>query len=169
MTSTLEEFLHPDLILTGLAAESKEDVVQKLGSLLVEKGYVEEGYARACLEREKAFPTGLPTREVQVAIPHTEAEHCLKPGIAVATLAQSVEFGEMATRDKLLNVDVVFALSITDPKDQVKWLKKLILMFERPGLLQRLKAVPDAQACYGFLHRELSREEETQVQSEESQ
>jgi PTS system galactitol-specific IIA component len=153
----LDGFIHPDLIVVGSEARSKEEVIDQLASLFLEKGYVKEGYAEAVVEREKGFPTGLPTQEIQVAIPHTEAEHCLRPGIAVATLKRSVVWIEMATHDTTLNVSIVFLLSITDPKDQVKWLKRLILMFERPGVLQDLKSAPDTQECYGLLREELSR------------
>jgi mannitol/fructose-specific phosphotransferase system IIA component (Ntr-type) len=64
----------------------------------------------------------------------------------------------MATTDSVLDVEVVFCLSITKPKEQVIWLKRLVSMFERPGLLRRLKSATNARACYGLLRTEIGRE-----------
>jgi len=166
--TALDAFVRPDLIIIGLQAKSKEDVIRHLAALLQERGYVTDDYADAVLERERGFPTGLPTVDVHVAIPHTDTSHCLKPGIAVAILAQPVEFGEMATRDKTLFVDIVFLLAITDPKEQVKWLQSLIGMFQRPGLLQQLKVSPDPETCYQILRKHLAGKEVVQEKSKPS-
>jgi len=158
MSSIPAGFVNPDLVVVGLGAENREQVVRAMGGLLCDHGYVTETWADAALERESDFPTGLPTQDVQVAIPHTGVQYCLKPGIAVATLAHPVQFVEMATTDSVLDVEVVFCLSITKPKEQVIWLKRLVSMFERPGLLRRLKSATNARACYGLLRTEIGRE-----------
>jgi PTS system galactitol-specific IIA component len=151
-------FVSPDLVVVGLGADTREEVLRIMGGLLYDRGYVTETWAEAALERESGFPTGLPTQDVRVAIPHTGVQYCLKPGIAVATLAHPVQFLEMATTDSVLEVEVVFCLSVTRPKEQVIWLKRLVSIFERPGFLRRLKSAPDAQACYSLLCSEIGRE-----------
>jgi len=160
MGSVPKGFISPDLVVVGLAAKDREDAVRRLGTLMYEKGYVKEDWADAALAREVGFPTGLPTEDIKVAIPHTEVQHCIKPGIAMATLAHPVQFIEMATHDSVLDVELIFCLSITKPKEQVKWLKRLVTMFQRPGLLRRLKSSPNTEACYRLFHEELSKDEE---------
>ena len=151
MSVLSQEFIRRDLIVVGLKARDREAVLRTLGHLLYDQGYVKRGWAKAALAREKEYPTGLPTAEVRVALPHTDAVHCLKPGIAVATLTQPVQFIEMGSEDTVLDVEIVFCLSITNPEDQITWLQKLATVFQRPGILQRMKAAVDVDALYQVL------------------
>jgi PTS system galactitol-specific IIA component len=151
----LSSFIHSDLVVVGLEAKDKEEVVRKLAAMLLEKGYVKESYANAVLAREKLFPTGLPTQDVHVAIPHTDVEHCIKPAIAVAVLKQPVEFFEMATLDKLVHPEIIFLLSIVRPKDQVEWLQRLVSLFQQEGFLAELRKSKDAASCYQLLYSSL--------------
>ena len=155
----LKVFLNPELIIVGLKARDKEEVVRKLAALYLERGYVKETYADAVLEREISFPTGLPTLDVHVAIPHTDIAHCIKPGMAVAILEEPVEFLEMATLDKTVYPEIVFLLSIIKPEDQVIWLQRLVTRFQTEGFLKKLRNVPDAKACYELLQEELAKED----------
>jgi PTS system galactitol-specific IIA component len=155
----LSDFIAQDLIRVGLKAASQDEAVRELAVLLEQHGYVKESYAQAVLDREKEFPTGLHTMGVQVAIPHTDVEHCLKPGMAVGVLAQPVEFTEMATLDRFVQAEIIFLLSITVPEDQVKWLARLVDLFQTPGVLLQLKDSPDARACRQLLLEKLRKEE----------
>lgn len=53
-------------IITKLSCNSKEELLSQLGGVLEDKGYVKDTYVDAILEREKIFPTGLPTAGVAV-------------------------------------------------------------------------------------------------------
>jgi PTS system galactitol-specific IIA component len=156
----IRTFVNPNLIVTGLEAADKSEAVRHLAALLKANGYVKDSYADAVLEREKSFPTGLPTEEIQVALPHTDVVHCLKPGMAIGLLKKPVEFFEMATLDRTVNAEIIFLLSITVPSDQVVWLSRLVTLFQRPGFLREFKSIPDPQACYELLCEELGKEEE---------
>jgi PTS system galactitol-specific IIA component len=146
----------PELILVGLEAESAHEVVLRLASRLEARGYVRPSFAQAVLEREQEFPTGLPTADVQVALPHTDVEHCLRPGLAVATLARPVRFTEMATHDRAVAAEIVFLLSIVEPSEQVKWLQRLVTLFQTAGFLRELHRTPDPQSCAALLRLSLS-------------
>jgi PTS system galactitol-specific IIA component len=126
----------PDLILMGTEASSGEEAIRLLSRRLEQGGYVRPTFADAVLEREKTFPTGLPT-EPPVAIPHTDVEHCLKPAVAVAMLKRPVLFQAMG-RGGDLRVGVIFLLSITDPQAQVGWLGRLVQFFQKTGHLKEL-------------------------------
>lgn len=118
-----------DLILTNLNVADRWEAIDELASLLLEKGYVRDTYLERVKEREREFPTGLPTEPVGVAIPHAEVEHCIKPAIAVAILANPISWIEMATNDSVLDVQVVLALAITEPDRQVKFLQRAMDFF----------------------------------------
>lgn len=127
-----------DLIVTDLVAADKWEAIDKLSALHLGKGYVREEYAAKVREREEGFPTGLPTTPFGVAIPHTWAEHCIKPAVAVGILKEPVKWLEMGTLDKELDVNIVLLLSITEPEAQVHFLRQLIDFFIVPENLEKL-------------------------------
>jgi len=150
-------FIHRDLIVVGLDAKDKDEAVRHLAGLMLAKGCVKESYADAVLTREKSFPTGLPTMDVHVAIPHTDVVHCNQPAIAVGILNHPIEFYEMATLDVLVHPEIIFLLSIVKPKDQVVWLSRLVTLFQQEGFLKQLRACVEADVVYETLGTELER------------
>jgi galactitol PTS system EIIA component len=141
----LENFIKKEFVAFNLDMPNKEEVIHFLGGILLNAGYVKKSYVSAVLTREKKFPTGLATQDIHVAIPHTDIKHCLKPGMAVGLLTKPVVFSEMATNDKFVNAEIVFLLSITEPKQEVIWLSRLATLFQTPGLLKHLKSLPDPE------------------------
>ncbi|MGV8091921.1 MAG: PTS mannitol transporter subunit IICBA [Mangrovibacterium sp.] len=80
-------------IRVGLESTTKEEAIRKAGELLVQGGYVNEGYIEAMLQREELATTYLGTG---IAIPHgtSEAkEKILKTGMVVLQYPQGVWFG----------------------------------------------------------------------------
>ena len=60
------------IALTG-DAENWEEALRICGKALVNKKYVGQDFIEACVNREKIFPTGLPT-VIPVAIPHAASD-----------------------------------------------------------------------------------------------
>ncbi|MEA4813199.1 MAG: PTS sugar transporter subunit IIA [Anaerolineaceae bacterium] len=164
------DFIHQDIIVLGMNAVNSEDAIRQLGSIMFQKGYVKESYVDAVIAREKNFPTGLPTEEVKVAIPHTDTEHTLKPAIGVAVLKKPVQFFELATTDVPVQAEIIFLLSIVQPSEQVKWLQRLVTLFQRSGFLTQIKQSVNCQSCFQFLVRDLDelrlQEEKEEMESE---
>ncbi|MDI3481274.1 MAG: galactitol system component [Tepidanaerobacteraceae bacterium] len=136
-------FLNPELIQIDAEAEGKEEIIKKLASLLISKGYAKESYLEAILEREKVFPTGLPTEGVGVAIPHADIKHVIKPAIAVAILKNPVQFNVMGNPEEKVNVKIIFMLAITDPNVQLELLQDLMEVFQNKELLLKLSVSKD--------------------------
>ena len=130
--------LNIHLVILQMVAKSAKDVVERLSNVLFAQGYVKSSYLRAAVERERTCPTGLPTPGLGTAIPHGGPEHTLKPGIAVATLAQPVEFGVLGDPKKRLKVSVVFMLSVTQPDDQIYLLKSIVSVYKDEAALRKL-------------------------------
>jgi PTS system galactitol-specific IIA component len=132
--------LREDLILLDLDAGEAGEAIAQLAQLLLAAGCVRDSYPGAVIEREIAYPTGLPT-PIPVALPHTGAEHCLRPALAFARLRRPVGFAAMGDPSQILPVRLVFMLSVTDPNSQVAWLKRLVdLCQDREGLHALLTA-----------------------------
>ena len=89
-----DEILKVENILTGLAPESKEEAIRRVGMLLHESGYVDAAYVDAMIERENLTTTYM---GMGLAIPHGTSEAkaaVIKSGIAVLQYPEGVEFGD---------------------------------------------------------------------------
>ena len=130
----------PDLVVVQLKAATMEAVIRHLADIFIAQGYVTPGYTRSALEREETCPTGLPTPGLGTAIPHGGVEYALKPGIAIATLAQPVKFHELGDPDREVEVSIVFMLAVTQPEAQVYLLQSLVEVYKDEASLRRLYA-----------------------------
>jgi PTS system galactitol-specific IIA component len=147
------QWFYEDLVVMGMKAESATDAISQLGVLLHRKGFVKESFIPAVIEREQELPTGLPTAEVGVAIPHTDPEHVLQPTIGVAILDSPVEFGEMGNPGSTVWVDVVCLLAIAKAQDMVKVLQSLVRIFQTPQLLKEIVRAGDASRVISILRQ----------------
>ncbi|TZE81500.1 PTS sugar transporter subunit IIA [Calorimonas adulescens] len=111
-------------VLNNYEAKNKEEVIMKLANILLQEGVVKDSFLRSVLEREKRFPTGLPTEPVKIAIPHTDAEHCNSSAIAVATLTEPVRFGLMGDDKETVDVRIIFLLALNKKEEQAIFLSK---------------------------------------------
>lgn len=115
-------------------------VLTKMSKVLIDTGFVHESYTKAVIERERVFPTGLPTQGINVAIPHTDSIHVKKEGFLVGVLEQPITFEMMASKDVFLDVELIFMLAIKEPEDQLVMLQKLMQLCQDEKNLQLLKA-----------------------------
>ena len=117
---------------------TKEDAMYLLAMHLYEGGYVKASFGAAVLEREKVFPTGLPTEPVGVAIPHTDAEHVRVSALAIGILPYPVLFQEMGSVDEEIRVNIISILAIADPTLVVPVLRNLALIYQDVEFLASL-------------------------------
>jgi galactitol PTS system EIIA component len=135
----LENLLVQSAILLNYPAEGVEDIITQLGGLLLAAGYVKESFITAALEREQTMPTGLPLAgDFNAAIPHTEVEHVLQPGVAFATLSKPVGFRNMVMPDEIVPVSLVFLLALDQPKAQIGMLQEIAGILQNPAIIENL-------------------------------
>ena len=138
------DFLIPDSVALHYAAADSKDVIAHLGKLLFEAGYVRETFVKAALDRESRLPTGLPlSGDVNAAIPHTEVEHVLKPGLAMATLSAPVTFQNMVSPEEAVPCQLVFVMALDQPKAQIEMLQEIAMVLQNPAMIQRLMSAGD--------------------------
>lgn len=128
-----------DLIELNMEAATAEEIIQRLGELMVAKQYVKTSYINAVLEREKSLPTGLALGDFCVAIPHTDSVHVNQSTIAIACLKQAALFQSMINPQEQLKVELVFLLAVRDPNSQVQLLKNLMAVFQNKELLLQIR------------------------------
>lgn len=156
--STTTDLINPGLVCIDLAVSSWEEVLDALSQRLLEQGLVRDSFVEAVKERERKFPTGLPTVDIGVAIPHTDPEHVVRPAAALATLARPVSFRLMSDAEAKVEVELVIMLAVRDSREQIGTLQRLAEAFQAPGVLRQLKAERDPAAAAAMLGRILTGE-----------
>lgn len=153
MARALMNHIDPAAIALGVDATDGEAVIRLLAGKLEALGYVKGSYADAVVRREATMPTGLPLGyALNVAIPHTDPEHVIKPGIALAVLSKPVDFANMEDPDEAVPVGYVFLLAINDKDKQIDMLQEImdtIQSEEALAGLSRAASAADVAAALG--------------------
>lgn len=134
----VSDLIRKELIIANSDAQSKEEILKSLFERLLSFGYVKESFLDGILTREKTYPTGLFLGEDNVAIPHTDAEHVIKPAIAIATLRKPVTFKSMENPDENLKVKAIFVLALNSPHAQVNVLQQLVNLFQNKDFIKEI-------------------------------
>jgi galactitol PTS system EIIA component len=143
--------LSKDLIRLDLDVQNKEEAIRILAQDFVKAGVVKESFVEAVLEREQRSPTALPAVAYDIAIPHTVSDHVLTPAMNVAVLKHPVEFQQMGSPNITLHPQVLFMLAISDPKDQLSLLRRIMKMLQNKELLNQLRAAKTKDEIYDLL------------------
>ncbi len=139
MAQALMNYLDPGAIVLGLKAATDHDVIRILADRLQALGYVKPSFADAVIAREVMLPTGLPLGgDNNVAVPHTDPEHVLRPGLALATLVEPVSFSNMEDPDEQLQVSVVFLMALNDKDKQIEMLQEIAGTIQSPEIISAL-------------------------------
>jgi PTS system galactitol-specific IIA component len=134
---------------------SKEKILEEMARFLQKKGYVKDTFINAILEREKIFPTGLQTKDINVALPHADAEHVIKPAIVISILKKPIIFNVMGENDKEIPVKIIFMLALNKPHDQLLMLQQLMNLFQKEGSLEKIIQAEDYNTSKTLLEKEL--------------
>lgn len=134
---------------------SRDDAIKKMASLLKNEGYVKDSFESAVLEREKIYPTGLPTQPFGIAIPHTDSEHVNRAAMAIGVLPEAVVFNEMGSLDSPIEVRIVSMLAIEDATKMVNILSELATVFQNQGLIRDIATARTAEDVLRLYHDSL--------------
>ena len=128
----------PELVMTNLSANDSSDAIHKLGKLLTSQKYVSETYTEKVIEREKEYPTGLPTKGPAIAIPHSFDEGINGNHVAIGVLEKPVKFHSMEDIDAEVDVKLMFMLAIGGSHEQLEMLQFLMKVFQKGELLEKI-------------------------------
>ncbi len=132
MTASTPELV-PELCFVGVEVADGEAALRILASAAVENGFAHDSFVEAVVERERKFPTGLPL-PTPVAIPHTDPHHVIRPALAALVPTRPLTFGELGGQDRTVDAELVLMLLVTDPREQVSLLGRLITVLRAPDL-----------------------------------
>ena len=130
--------INTDTVIERLEAETWEEVLTKTAEYLQERGYVSSGYREMLVNRERNFPTGLPTEPFHVAIPHTDPKCVIKPCVLICRLAHPVAFRDMGG-DGVVQAEYSIGLVIQKKAEQTDLIQWVIDIFSDEERMERLR------------------------------
>lgn len=148
----LDKYLDENNIITAIKASNWEEAIRSLAEVLYRNGYVKDSFADAAVEREKVFPTGIENGGCDFALPHTDPEHVICPGVAVGILQQPVEFKRMDDENVSVPIQVMFMLAIKEPDEQISALRDLILLLQDAEVYENIKASSSKREVYEAIY-----------------
>jgi len=111
----------------GIQGEAKnwEEAIRLCGKALIENGCVDQGFVEGCINREKEYPTGLPSG-IPVAIPHFQSPGIKENSICVLRLNEPTVFYRMDSSDEYIETKLIFNLAIKGSDNHLEYLQKLM-------------------------------------------
>lgn len=149
-------YLDENLVFPNLDLKTDVEVESFLADELKKTGYVKDGYKKALLEREKEFPTGLPSSAPAVAIPHANADLVNKTTLAIATLKDNVEFKNMANIEESVSVKIVIMLVISEPHSQVEMLQKIVEIVQDEELRRQITGTDSKEELLEMINKAIA-------------
>ena len=134
----MELYLNEELVFRNVQAKTDSEVLAFLASEMYKKNYVKEEYIQAIQEREKEYPTGLPSTPPGIAIPHANYEMVNKTTLAIASLKDPVLFHNMENNNEQLPIQIVIMMAIGEPHGQVEMLQKIVGIIQDEPLRQEM-------------------------------
>ena len=119
---------YPDLVLLDVNASSKEAAFTLASNILLENKFIKKSYLSSLKKRENYFPTGLITQFLNIALPHTDSEHIIRPFVLIMRLKEEVIFKQMGDDQKMMVKDLFF-LGIKEAKMQSGLLSLFMNLF----------------------------------------
>jgi len=136
MAYKLLDLVRSDHILVNMAAADAFSAIHGLNEVLVRTGHTLPEFGVDACEREKTFPTGLPTLPVAIAIPHADPDHVSASAVGIASLQSPVSFAQMGTDGTtVLAVHALFLLAIKEREKQVEMIQQLMSVIQDQTLL----------------------------------
>lgn len=133
-----------------------QEVEAILAQTLLDQGYAKENYPAAIARREENFPTGLYAGDYNVAMPHCDPENVNEGAMCLGVLKSPVTWHRMDDKTQTCDVSLVLMLAITDPKEHLAMLKKVVGLIQDQELVGRIVASDDPAEIYGLTHAKLS-------------
>jgi len=142
-------------IYSAFSNSDRVGLLRELSTILESKGYVKDSYQESIINREKRFPTGLKVEDlVNIAIPHTDVEHVLKPTMVIVKHSSGdLKFFRMDEPEDEIPVDVVFLLVVKEPDGYVNFLAALTSLFQDAEFIKQLKSIAPDRICAGLVEK----------------
>lgn len=151
---SFKDVFKTDLIDVNITVNDEIELFNYASKKLLEKSLVKTGYATALAKREEEFPTGLMTKNFNIAIPHANPENINSPFIYILRLTKPITVKQMADKEKI-KVKDVFILGIKDGQKQVNVLAALMNLFVNDAFAKDFLAATTSKEIYSSVIQHL--------------
>ena len=131
--------IYEDLIFLKKKFIDKKEFFDFSFKILRERNIVKESYYESIINREKMYPTGLQTKYMGIAVPHTDTMHVNKDAFLFVSLEEPLLFGNMSGDEDKVEVELIFMMVLSSPGGQIKALQNLSNIFIDDEKLKRLR------------------------------
>ncbi len=143
------------MILKLDGQKTNREVLSAMADHLFQKGLVKETYKEAILNREKEFPTGLFTGNLNVAIPHADTRHVNNASLCVGIAENPVKFYAMDEPDNIIDINMVFMLALKEAHGHIEMLQKVISLIQDQEAVEKMIKAKDLKAVYEIVEQHL--------------
>ena len=126
-----------NLIKTHCSLNNSDEIIRFGSSLLHEQGVVTEKYCDEVIQREKIYPTGIASF-VNFAICHTSPQFSIGNKVCIITLKSPVIFHDMAEKDKILNISIVYLLAFNSAQGHLKALQDIVKIMSNENIANQI-------------------------------
>ena len=123
--------------------DTKENVIRRIGAVFSERGYTDESYTQAMLDKEKVFNTYMGNF---VALPHgiEEAKKDIKKtGIVIMTFPEGQDWGAKELAKVVIGIAAV-------GNEHLEVLSKIALSFSDAKGIDQLLSMSEEEICAMF-------------------
>ncbi|WP_136192625.1 PTS sugar transporter subunit IIA [Actinomyces procaprae] len=145
------DLLKRDLVRLDWEVRDRDDFFDRISAELLHGGYIRGSFRDALADRERKYPTALPTMPEAVAIPHSDVEHIIKPFIASVRLARPIDWREMGNDDVVHPVRFIFVLGFVQEDRHVEVLQVLLQAFQDPAFMEQMDRARTPDEYYRVL------------------
>lgn len=138
-------------LIFRLDASRAEEALAFLADQLCRHGCVTDGYKAAILRREQAYPTGLRTGGINVAVPHADCAYVKRDAVAVGILREPCPFGAMDDPARAIEVRLILMLALSRPHGQIEMLQKILALVQSQVALERIVSGEDLAETYRLI------------------
>ena len=138
--------------------EDHFDALKHIGAAMLNAGVVKNTYPQALLDREKDYPTGIALDGYSIAIPHCSADNAISPAIYLIRPNAPVPFDQADDTGKV-NAQLIIALIVTDPKDQLVLLRNLFTNIQDSDFFYALLNAEDEETLVSTFKNKIFNQE----------
>ncbi|PMC58971.1 PTS sugar transporter subunit IIA [Dolosicoccus paucivorans] len=138
-------YLNKNLGILHIETDNRNEIIERMVTILEENEFVHPSYRKAILEREEEYPTGLEINGIGFAIPHTDSIHVNKSQICYVTAERPIKFKNMADPSSLVDVQLIFMLAMKEAHEQLEMLQNLMDLFQDKEKVEYLLSLEDKE------------------------
>lgn len=134
-----------------------DEVFGTMAKRFVQADLVKNSYEESIKKREKEFPTGIDLSVIganlpNIAIPHTEREHCKTTKVILVKLDQAISVGNMMNpSQQLQNVRYLFMILNSADSEQAGILSKIMDIVSNADNIKALEKAKNIESLYNVV------------------